>query len=126
MANVSVSWLEITLLLIVEILCDASSVNTPAIKPSSGPAGHGTGAGKALTHAVLAWLGENRLTVELDVIEKAFRIEFAMRPGDITVVRHFLEDFFIIFTHRPPPPLRCGSRPQELMSDGFVVTGHSI
>jgi hypothetical protein len=74
----------------------------------------------------LAWLSENRLTVELDVIEKAFRIEFAMRPGDITVVRHILEDFFIVFTHRPLPPLRCGSRPQELMSDGFVVTGHSI
>ncbi|KAG2619724.1 hypothetical protein PVAP13_3NG131801 [Panicum virgatum] len=52
------------------------------------------------TNAVVAWLGRDRPEVGTDVVARAFCSQFAVRPEDITVARHFPEDFFITFAHR--------------------------
>ena len=52
------------------------------------------------TNAVVAWLGRGRPEISPDVVERAFCSQFAVRPEDITVSRHFPEDFFITFAHR--------------------------
>jgi hypothetical protein len=52
------------------------------------------------SHAVWAWLGRDRPAIGIDVIKKAFCSRFAVLPVDITVARHYPEDFFITFVHR--------------------------
>ncbi|CAD6252621.1 unnamed protein product [Miscanthus lutarioriparius] len=51
-------------------------------------------------HGMVAWLGKDRLEVEPAVIKKAICHRFVIRPEDVTVIKHFPEDFFVDFTHR--------------------------
>ena len=50
--------------------------------------------------AVLVWLGRDRPEVGVDVIERAFCTQFAVRQGDLTVAKHHPEDFIVDFKHR--------------------------
>ena len=50
-------------------------------------------------HVMVAWLGGNRPVVEPEVIKRAIRHHFPVRPEDVTVVRHAPEDFFIDFKY---------------------------
>lgn len=50
-------------------------------------------------HGMVAWLGQNHLVVEPEVIKKAIHHRFVVRSEDVSVVKHFPKDFFIDFKH---------------------------
>ena len=51
-------------------------------------------------HGLVAWLGKDRPKVEPEVIKKAICHRFGVRPEDVTVVKHFPEDYYCDFKHR--------------------------
>lgn len=52
------------------------------------------------SNEVVAWIGRNRPEVEPEVVKRAIYSRLTMLPDDVSVVKHFPEDFFIDFTHR--------------------------
>jgi hypothetical protein len=83
-------------------------------------------------HGLVVWLGKDRPEVELAVIKKAIYHRFTVRPEDVTVVKHFPEDFFVDFTHRhqrdevasqerfPYGNLDIHTRPWQLLTHGDI------
>lgn len=83
-------------------------------------------------HGMVAWLGKDRPKVEPEVIKKAICQQFAVRPEDVTVVKHFPEDFFCDFKHRhqrdeaagqgrfPYGNLDIHTRPWQLATHGDI------
>nr|CAB3463685.1 unnamed protein product [Digitaria exilis] len=84
-------------------------------------------------HAVVAWLGKGRPVVGSEVIKRAFCSYFAVRQDDITVVRHYPEDYLIDFKHRhhrdaavAQRDFPCGNldiriRPWQLLTHGDLI-----
>lgn len=58
----------------------------------------------------LARLSKDRPHVSLATVKDAFCSEFGVRPEDIKVAKHFLEDFFIEFEHRHHRDAATGRR----------------
>ena len=70
--------------------------------------------------------------VEPEVIKRAICYHFPVRPKDVTVVKHFPEDFFIDFKHRhhrdeavargtfPYRNLDIHTRPWQLVTHGDI------
>jgi hypothetical protein len=51
-------------------------------------------------HGMVAWIGKNRPEVEPEVIKTAICHRFAVCTEDVSIVKHFPEDFFVLFKHR--------------------------
>lgn len=63
-------------------------------------------------HDMVAWLGKNCSVVELKVIKKSIYHRFGVHLEDISIIKHFLVDFFIDLKH-------CHQHDEAVAKGGF-------
>ena len=52
------------------------------------------------SHAVIAWIGRSCPEVKPEVVKRAICSQLGVLGKDVSIVKHFPEDFYIDFKHR--------------------------